>query len=88
MLSLFVFTRRICLCRIQRGRSSWRGVLDITLCDKVVNYGRSVVFSGYSVSSDNKTDCHDIAEILLKVALNTITLTFPTLKETGDLNSK
>jgi hypothetical protein len=27
------------------------------------------------VSSTNKTDCHDIAEILLKVALNTITLT-------------
>ena len=23
----------------------------------------------------NKTDCHDITEILLKVALNTITLT-------------
>jgi len=27
------------------------------------------------VSSTNKTDHHDIAEILLKVALNTITLT-------------
>ena len=26
-------------------------------------------------SSTNKTDCHDITEILLKVALNTITLT-------------
>ena len=26
------------------------------------------------VSSTNKTDCHDIAEILLKVALNTIKL--------------
>ena len=25
------------------------------------------------VSSSNKTDCHDIAAILLKVALNTIT---------------
>jgi hypothetical protein len=31
--------------------------------------GRSVVFSG---SSTNKTDRHDITEILLKVALNTI----------------
>jgi hypothetical protein len=31
-----------------------------------------VVFSGYSVSSTNKTDLHDITEILLKVALNTI----------------
>ena len=28
------------------------------------------------VSSTNKTDRHDITEILLKVALNTITLTF------------
>jgi len=27
------------------------------------------------VSATNKTDCHDITEILLKVALNTITLT-------------
>jgi hypothetical protein len=27
------------------------------------------------VSSINKTDCHDINEILLKVALNTTTLT-------------
>ena len=30
---------------------------------------------GTLVSSTNKTDCHDIAEILLKVALNAITLT-------------
>ena len=30
---------------------------------------------GTQVSSINKTDSHDIAEILLKVALNTITLT-------------
>ena len=28
--------------------------------------------SGPTVSSTNKTDCHDITEILLKVALNTI----------------
>jgi hypothetical protein len=33
---------------------------------------RSVVFSGTLVSSINKTDCHDITRILLKVALNTI----------------
>jgi hypothetical protein len=26
----------------------------------------------FSVSSPNKTDCHNITEILLKVALNTI----------------
>ena len=32
---------------------------------------RSVVFSGYSVSSSNKTDCHDVNVIVLKVALTT-----------------
>jgi hypothetical protein len=31
-------------------------------------------YPGTPVSSTNKTDCHDITEILLKVALNTITL--------------
>ena len=36
---------------------------------KFVSVLRQVVFS------TNKTDCHNIAEILLKVALNTITLT-------------
>jgi hypothetical protein len=30
---------------------------------------------GTPVSSINKTGCHDITEILLKVALNTMTLT-------------
>jgi hypothetical protein len=41
---------------------SWRGVLDTTLCDKVCQW-----FSpGTSVSSTNKTDRHDITEILLK----------------------
>jgi len=37
----------------------------------VIKFGRSVVFSGTSVSSTNKTDSHDITEILLKVALTT-----------------
>ena len=37
----------------------------------------SVVFSGYHVFSTNKTDCHDITEILLKVALNAINLNQP-----------
>ena len=40
-----------------------------------IMWKRSVVFSGYS--SANKTDCHDITEILLKVALNTINQTKP-----------
>jgi hypothetical protein len=38
--------------------------------------GRSVDFSGTPVSSTNKTDHHDMTEILLKVALNTIILPF------------
>jgi hypothetical protein len=51
---------------------SWQGVLDTTLCDKVCQWltaGR--LFS--PVSSTNKTNGHDITEILLKVTLNTIT---------------
>ena len=40
-----------------------------------VTCNRLVVFSGYSGSSTNKTDCHIITEILFKVVLNTITLT-------------
>jgi hypothetical protein len=57
---------------------SWRGVLDSTLCDKVcqlLETGRW--FSQDTpVSSTNKTgtDHHNITEILLKVALNTIYL--------------
>ena len=51
------------------------GILDTTLCDKVCQWlatGRW--FSpGTLVSSPNKIDRHDITEILLKVALNTIT---------------
>jgi hypothetical protein len=36
---------------------------------------RLVVFSGTLVFSTNKTDCHNMTEILLKVVLNTITPT-------------
>ena len=45
-----------------------------TLCDKVCHWlATGWWFSaGTSVSSTNKTDHHDITEILLKVALNTI----------------
>jgi hypothetical protein len=53
---------------------SWRGAIDTTLCDKVCQClvaGR--LFSpGTLVSTTNKTDHHDIAEIFLKVALKTI----------------
>jgi len=56
---------------------SWLGVLDTTSCDQVCQWlatGRWFSL-GSSVSSINKTDRHDIIEILLKVALNTINLT-------------
>jgi hypothetical protein len=42
---------------------------------KFVNRSRSVVFSRYSVSSTNITDCNDMTEKLLKVVLNTINQT-------------
>jgi hypothetical protein len=55
------------------------GVLDTTLCDKVCQWlvtGRWFSLST-TVSSTNKADRHDITEILLKVALNTIDQTHP-----------
>ena len=56
---------------------SWRGVLNTSLCDKVCHWlATGQWFSQVTlVSSTNKTDRHDITEILLKVALNSITLT-------------
>jgi hypothetical protein len=56
---------------------SWQGVLDTTLCDKGCQWlETSLWFShGTRVSSTNNTDRHDITEILLKEALNNITLT-------------
>ena len=52
-----------------------RGILD-TLCDKVCHWLAVVQWLslGTLASSTNKTDCHEITEILLKVVLNTITL--------------
>jgi len=51
--------------------ASWRGVLDTTLCDQVCQpLAAGRWFS--PVSSTNKTDRHDITEILLKVAISTI----------------
>ena len=55
---------------------SWWGILEVTLCDKVCQWlATGQWFSlGTPVSSTIKTDCDDITEILLKMALNTITL--------------
>ena len=41
----------------------------------LVTCGRLVIFTGTPVSSADKIDRYDITEILLKAALNTITLT-------------
>jgi len=51
-----------------------RGVLDTTLSNKVCQWLASGRWfsMGTSVSSTNKTDRHDMTEILLKVSLNTI----------------
>jgi hypothetical protein len=56
---------------------SWQVVLTTTLCHKVCQWlATGWWFSlGTPVSSTIKTDCHDITEISLKVALNTITIT-------------
>jgi hypothetical protein len=63
---------------------SWRGVLDTTLCDKVCLWlATSRWFSrGTPVSSTNKSDRHNITEILLKVALRK----WHELIITGDFN--
>ena len=53
-----------------------RGHQNTAFCEKVCQWlatGRWFSL-GTPVSSINKTDLHDITEILLKVALNTITL--------------
>ena len=52
----------------------WWDVLDTTLCDKVCQWlPTGQLFSpGTLVSSTNKTDRHDITEIMLKVTLNTM----------------
>ena len=63
---------RLVIARWTRYNIMWSS-LSVT-CDRSV-----VVFSGYSGSSANKTDRHDITEILLKVALNTINQTKPNL---------
>ena len=45
-----------------------------------------MVFSGYSVSSTNKADRHNITEILLKVALNTTNLIYKHLTLTRPIH--
>jgi len=57
-----------------------RSVLDTILCKICQWLAAGQWFStGTPVSSTNKTNSHDITQILLKMALNTITLTLPKL---------
>jgi len=58
---------------------SWRGVLDTTLCATVCQWLAKGFSPGTPVSSTNKTNHHDITEMLLKVALNTIHLNVNTM---------
>jgi len=60
---------------------------NIMLYRLSVTCDRSVVFSGPPVSFTNKTDRHDITEILLKVALNTLTLTLTLYAVSGFINT-
>jgi hypothetical protein len=57
------------LCKLQKGCTPLAAASDISL---LIASPWSLVISGDSSSSTTKTNCHDIAEILLKVALNTI----------------
>jgi hypothetical protein len=74
VIDMYIIYIYIYLCFIFYKKKNWFDVLIpkfSTLCDKVCQLlatGRW--FS--PVSSTNKTDRHDITEILLKVALNTI----------------
>jgi hypothetical protein len=54
---------------------SWQGIPNTILYDKVCQWQVGGFLRVLRVSSTNKTDRHDKTEILLKVALNTITLT-------------
>jgi hypothetical protein len=58
-------------------QGSWQGLLDTTLCDKVCQrlVTERWLSLGTPVYSTNKNDCHDITEILLKVAFDTTSLT-------------
>ena len=63
-----------------------RGILNTTLCDQVCQWlatGRQFSL-GKLVSCTNKTDHHDITEILLKVALYIITLTQSAKRQISD----
>jgi hypothetical protein len=64
----------LCKWKCEFEPRSWRDVLDTTLCEQVCQWlatGRWFP----PVAATNKADLHNITEILLKVALNTINQT-------------
>jgi hypothetical protein len=86
MLALYITIKAVCSILVHRevysidmiyivGKSLSvvfsRSLLYCALYSLSMACSRSVVFSGTPVSSTNKTDRHNITEILLKVALNT-----------------
>ena len=77
-MAVWIYLHHQCLSTLMlwvRTRS-WRGVLDGALCDEVCQWLATSRWFSTSTpfSSTNKTDRHDITDILLKVALNTMTL--------------
>jgi hypothetical protein len=60
-------------CSKSKMARSCRGILDTTLCDYVCQWHATGRWFSLAFST-NKTDSHDTTEILLKVALNIITL--------------
>ena len=75
----YLCNQRLSLLKLWVWNSFRRGVLNTTLCENVFQWlapGRWFSL----VSSTNKTDHYDITKILLKVALNTITLTLTSVR--------
>ena len=76
------FKRIQMICFLKTCQNTSLRLLDTTLCDTVLSVSATGRWFSPStpVSSTNKTDRHDITEILLKVALNTITPFFKVLR--------
>jgi hypothetical protein len=74
-LKAYVFMTEHQSCLIHLKDKQFKVLNASNIDDLSVTCGRSVVFSGTLVSSTNKTDGHDVTEMLLKVVLNTITQT-------------
>ena len=65
---------------------SWRGVLDTSLYDIVCQWllpGRWFISASTPISSTNKTDRHNIIEILMKLAFTTKNQTKPIFMDNG-----